>query len=58
MNTKRAAGRSERPAPTNIPLGRMGEAEEIASVVRFLAGPSSTFLTGQSIQVNGGQMMF
>ena len=58
MNTTRAAGRSARPEPTNIPLKRFGEAEEIASVVRFLAGPSSSFLTGQSIQVNGGQMMF
>ena len=58
MNTTRAAGRAARPEPTNIPLKRFGEAEEIASVVRFLAGPSSSFLTGQSIQVNGGQMMF
>lgn len=58
MNTTRAAGRAARPAPTNIPLGRYGEAEEIASVVRFLAGPGASFLTGQTIQVNGGQMMF
>jgi 3-oxoacyl-[acyl-carrier protein] reductase len=58
MNTTRAAGRAARPAPTNIPLGRYGEAEEIASTVRFLAGPGAGFLTGQTIQVNGGQMMF
>jgi len=58
MNTTRAAGRSPRPAPTNIPLGRYGEAEEIASAVRFLAGPGASFLTGQTIQINGGQMMF
>ena len=58
MNTTRAAGRSARPAPVNIPLGRYGEAEEIASAVRFLAGPGASFLTGQTIQVNGGQMMF
>ena len=58
MNTTRAPGRAPRPAPTNIPLGRYGEAEEIASAVRFLAGPSASFLTGQSIQINGGQMMF
>jgi 3-oxoacyl-[acyl-carrier protein] reductase len=38
--------------------GRYGEAEEIASAVRFLAGPSASFLTGQTIQINGGQMMF
>ena len=58
MNTTRAAGRSARPEPTGIPLKRYGEAEEIASVVRFLAGPGASFLTGQSIQINGGQMMF
>ena len=58
MNTARAAGRSARPEPTGIPLKRYGEAEEIASVVRFLAGPGASFLSGQSIQVNGGQMMF
>ncbi len=58
MNTTRAAGRSARPEPKNIPLGRYGEAEEIASVVRFLAGPGASFLSGQTIQVNGGQMMF
>jgi len=58
MNTTRAAGRSARPEPKGIPLGRYGEAEEIASVVRFLAGPGASFLSGQTIQVNGGQMMF
>ncbi|MBI4192329.1 MAG: SDR family oxidoreductase [Betaproteobacteria bacterium] len=58
MNTTRAAGRAPRPEPKGIPLGRYGEAEEIASVVRFLAGPGASFLTGQTIQVNGGQMMF
>ncbi|MEO8443254.1 MAG: SDR family NAD(P)-dependent oxidoreductase [Betaproteobacteria bacterium] len=58
MNTTRAPGRAPRPAPANIPLGRYGEAGEIASTVRFLAGPGAGFLTGQTIQVNGGQMMF
>ena len=58
MNTTRAPGRAPRPAPTGIPLGRYGEAEEIASAVRFLAGPGASFLTGQTIQINGGQMMF
>jgi 3-oxoacyl-[acyl-carrier protein] reductase len=58
MNTTRAAGRAARPAPTNIPLGRYGEAAEIASAIRFLAGPGAGFLTGQTIQINGGQMMF
>lgn len=58
MNTARAAGRSARSNEDLIPLGRRGESEEIASVVRFLCGPGASFLNGQTIQINGGQMMF
>jgi len=48
-----------RPAPsTTIPLGFKGEPEEIAAVVRFLCGPGASFITGQTLHVNGGQMMF
>lgn len=59
MNTTRAAGRAPRPDATKVvPLGRAGEAEEIATTVRFLCGPGASFITGQTIHVNGGQMMF
>jgi len=59
MNTTREAGRTPRGDPKGvIPLGRAGEPEEIASTVRFLCGPGAGFITGQTIQVNGGQMMF
>jgi len=58
MNTVRAAGRSARPGEDLIPLGRRGEPEEIATTVRFLCGPGASYLNGQTIQVNGGQMMF
>lgn len=58
MNTTRAAGRSARGGDELVPLQRKGEAEEIASVVRFLCGPGASYLNGQTIQVNGGQMMF
>lgn len=59
MNTTRAAGRAPRPDATKVvPLGRAGEAEEIATTVRFLCGPGAGFITGQTIHVNGGQMMF
>jgi 3-oxoacyl-[acyl-carrier protein] reductase len=37
-----------------IPMRRLGTAEEIASVVRFLAGPGAGYLTGQVIAVDGG----
>lgn len=58
MNTTRAAGRTAPLGDAMIPLGRKGEAEEIATVIRFLCGPASSYLSGQSIQINGGQMMF
>lgn len=39
----------------NILLKRFGEAEEVASVVEFLTSDKASFLTGEVIQVNGGQ---
>ena len=41
-----------------IALARKGDAEEMAAVMRFLCSPASSYVTGQSIQINGGQMMF
>ncbi|MBC7779429.1 MAG: SDR family oxidoreductase, partial [Proteobacteria bacterium] len=56
--TERAAHRSARADPKGlIPIGRAGEPEEIASAVRFLCGPGAGFITGQTIHVNGGQLM-
>ena len=40
-----------------IPSGRLGEPEEVARVVEFLADPDSSFITGQIYSVNGGQYM-
>ncbi len=40
-----------------IPMGRLGSPEEIASAVRFLAGPETSYITGQVIGVNGGAHM-
>lgn len=39
----------------NILMNRFGEPKEVASVVKFLAGKDSSFLTGEIIQINGGQ---
>lgn len=39
----------------NILLGRLGEPEEVASVVSFLAGKDAAFLTAETIQITGGQ---
>jgi len=40
-----------------IPVGRLGEPDEIARVVEFLADPDSGFITGQIFSINGGQYM-
>ena len=40
-----------------IPLGRLGTPEDVARVVVFLAGPDSAYLTGATIDVNGGLYM-
>lgn len=40
-----------------IPLGRLGQAEEIAAVVAFLAGEPAGYITGATIPVNGGMFM-
>ena len=38
-----------------IPLGRVGEPEDVASVVAFLASEESSYITGQAISVSGGR---
>jgi NAD(P)-dependent dehydrogenase (short-subunit alcohol dehydrogenase family) len=41
----------------NIPLHRVGTVEDVAALVRFLAGPESSWITGQCISVDGGQSL-
>ena len=54
IDTSRAAG-AERPSRiTQIPLGRKGTSFEIAGMVRALCGPAGTYMTGQTIHINGG----
>ncbi|HEY9376546.1 MAG TPA: SDR family oxidoreductase, partial [Jiangellaceae bacterium] len=40
-----------------IPVGRLGEPEEIARVVEFIADPDSGYITGEIIDINGGLYM-
>jgi acetoacetyl-CoA reductase len=39
----------------NIPVGRLGRAEEIARCVAFLSSEEAGFITGTTLTVNGGQ---
>ena len=41
----------------NIPIGRLGQPTDIATMVSFLAGSQATFVTGATFSVNGGQHM-
>jgi acetoacetyl-CoA reductase len=42
---------------TQIPVGRLGEPDEVARVVVFLADPDSGYITGEIIDINGGLYM-
>jgi 3-oxoacyl-[acyl-carrier protein] reductase len=42
---------------SRIPLGRLGDPEDVAQVARFLVGPSARYITGQIITVDGGMAM-
>src|SRR5437868_3377148 len=59
IDTARAAAGPAPPGRINrpIPLKRFGTVDEIAAMVRLLVGPEGTFITGQTIHVNGGEFL-
>ncbi len=59
IDTTRPSHRSpRRDVKGLIPIERMGESAEIAAAVRYLCGPGASYITGQTLHVNGGQTMF
>ena len=40
-----------------VPLGRLGEPEDIAAAMLFLASPGAAYITGQTIVVDGGALL-
>lgn len=61
VDTQRGASAGPMPAglgrEAGIPLGRKASVEEIAAVVRMLAGPDGGYVTGQTLHVNGGAFL-
>jgi len=40
-----------------VPMGRAGTSEEVADVIVFLASPAARYITGETVEVNGGMLM-
>lgn len=58
IETPMTAGLSSPELLEKIPCGRMGTPEEVAFATLFLAAPQASYITGQTIHVNGGMGMF
>ena len=54
----RELGEDQRKAlVAQIPLNRLGDPDDIAHAVAFLAGPGAAYITGETLHVNGGMYM-
>jgi 3-oxoacyl-[acyl-carrier protein] reductase len=56
--TSGTVGEEKKKAIERIPLGRWGQPSEIGYVAAFLASDRASFITGQTIHVNGGEALF
>ena len=61
INTNMTAGFSQAEkdyCQSKVPLGRLGESEDVASAILFLASDSASYITGEILSVNGGVNAF
>lgn len=54
IDTDMAQGLDKDAIARAVPLGRLGTADEVAAVVAFLCSPQASYITGQTININGG----
>ena len=50
----RAQWMAELAAGKHIPMGRLGEPEEVARAIVFLVSPAASFVTGSTLEISGG----
>jgi 3-oxoacyl-[acyl-carrier protein] reductase len=57
MTAQHVQGEARQKLIAQIPLGRIGSAEDVAETVAFLASPRASYITGQVVRVNGGLLI-
>ena len=55
--TRALADEQKEVLQTQIPLGRLGSPDDVAAAVSFLASDAAQYITGETLQVNGGLYM-
>ena len=55
--TKKIDGKVKEEILERIPLSRFGKAEEVSDLILFLSSEEASYITGQTIHVNGGLFM-
>jgi NAD(P)-dependent dehydrogenase (short-subunit alcohol dehydrogenase family) len=53
----RRPGRAQRPPARSFPIQRLGTAAEVADLICFLASEQAGYITGASLDINGGDLM-